>query len=69
MAINREILKKMIDGLSEDKLTKLHDILDQWLDDELTKSDILEIKKAEKRIASGDFDTLEDLYEKYRDEF
>lgn len=35
---NREVLKQMIDDLPEDKLTKLHDILDEWLDDELTKT-------------------------------
>lgn len=68
MAVNRETLKKMIDYVPEDKLVRLRDLLDEWLDDELTKEELMEIKAAEKRIAAGDFDSLEDLFDKYRDE-
>lgn len=58
----------MIDFIPEEKLRTLHDLLDEWVDDELTKEDIKHIKAAEKRIAAGKFDRLEDLYIKYRDE-
>lgn len=68
MAIDRESLKKMIDFIPEEKLRTLQDLLDKWVDDELTKEDIKDIKAAENRIAAGEFDRLEDLYIKYRDE-
>lgn len=61
MTINRESLKRMIDFIPDEKLTKLHDLLNDWSDDSLTKSDLAEIKAAEKRIVAGEFDTLDKL--------
>lgn len=61
VTINRESLKRMIDFIPDEKLTKLHDLLNDWSDDSLTKSDLAEIKAAEKRIVAGEFDTLDKL--------
>lgn len=66
MAVNREELKRLIDLVPEDKLNKLRDLLDEWAGDTLTEKELKEIKEAENRIAKGEFDTLEDLYDKYR---
>jgi hypothetical protein len=68
LAVNRESLKRMIDLIPEEKLSKLQDLLDELADSTLSKKELAEVKEAEKRIRNGKFDTIEELYEKYRDE-
>lgn len=68
LAVNRDSLKRMIDLIPEEKLSKLRDLLDEMADATLTKKELDELKEAEKRIVHGEFDTLDELYEKYRNE-
>ena len=69
MAIDREELHKIIDSLPSDKLPGVADLLKRIYDEDeellLSSDEYQEVVDAEKRIANGEYITLDELLQKY----
>lgn len=68
LAISRETLFRLLEKMPDEKLERVAAALKKVYEedgDELSLEEKAEIAEAEKRIANGEYSTLEELFEKY----
>jgi hypothetical protein len=71
MAVNREDLHKIIDKIPGHKLPSVADLLKRIYeedDEKVSEEEMKEIEEAEKRIANGEYITLDELIQDLGDE-